>query len=311
MPEKRNESCREYATLWNSSSDTNRVGTVRRRKDDCTGTIVERSTLFSGIPPNGYTKISGSAHVKEFIRGEMLYLEGDSVRRIVMLTSGIVKINKIKQSGTEVILKLGVPGDVIGAVDLFSTGKHCATAQAFRSCRALVWDVFVFKGLVQRFPILHQNMVRILGEYLLELEERFSEIATEKVSQRVAGQLVRLLEQIGRQVNGAVEIGLSREELAQMTGTTLFTVSRLLCAWEAQGIVQPRREAVMICNVRSLRAIAEDHLPCPLAPSTLCLNQQACGRIQHTREVGHPRLVHPSCDLCSRTPSAAWASASR
>jgi hypothetical protein len=61
--------------------------------------------------------------------------------------------------------------------------------------------------------------------------------------------------QIGQPVDGAVEIGLSREELAQMTGTTLFTVSRLLSAWEARGMVRPRREAVTIFDVQSLRAI--------------------------------------------------------
>jgi CRP-like cAMP-binding protein len=98
-------------------------------------------------------------------------------------------------------------------------------------------------------------MARILGGYLLELEERFREVATERVGQRVARQVLRLMEQIGTPVDGAVEIGLSREELAQMTGTTLFTVSRLLSAWEARGMVRPRREAVTICDVQSLCAI--------------------------------------------------------
>jgi CRP-like cAMP-binding protein len=101
-------------------------------------------------------------------------------------------------------------------------------------------------------------MVRILGDDLLELEARFREVATERVGPRVARQLVRLLEQIGRQAsNGEMEVCLSREDLAQMTGTTLFTVSRLLSAWEARGMVKPRREAVGICDVQSLRAITE------------------------------------------------------
>jgi CRP-like cAMP-binding protein len=60
---------------------------------------------------------------------------------------------------------------------------------------------------------------------------------------------------MGQPVNGTVEVSLSRGELAQMTGTTLFTVSRLLSAWEADGIVKPRREAVAICDVESLRAL--------------------------------------------------------
>ena len=92
---------------------------------------------------------------------------------------------------------------------------------------------------------------------MLELEERFREVATERVAPRVARQAVRLLEKIGRCVNGKIEITLSREELAQMTGTTLFTVSRLLSAWEAQGMVNPRREVVTICDLSSLRAVSE------------------------------------------------------
>jgi len=75
------------------------------------------------------------------------------------------------------------------------------------------------------------------------------------------------MEQIGQPVEAAVEIGLSREDLAQMTGTTLFTVSRLLSAWEARGIVRLGREVVTICDVPSLRAIAKgDELLCSARP---------------------------------------------
>lgn len=218
----------------------------------------ERPPLFAGMLPCDYARISAAARVKEFTRGQMLYNEGDPVSQVLLLTSGFVKITKFGQSGTEVILRLGVPGDVLGSLGLFSTGAHCTTAQAFRLCRALVWDAPAFKTMVERFPVLHHNMVGILGEYLLELEDRFREVATERVGPRVARQLVRLLKQIGRPVNGAVEIGLSREDLAQMTGTTLFTVSRLLSAWEARGMVLPRREAVTICDVQSLRAVSEE-----------------------------------------------------
>jgi CRP-like cAMP-binding protein len=221
------------------------------------GTAGERPALFSGILPGDYTRIAAAARVKEFERGEVLYIEGDSVRQVLLLTSGLVKLNKLGLSGTEVILRLGVPGDVLGALSLFSASSHCTTAQAFRQCRALAWDASSFKALVERFPVLYQNMARILGGHLLELEERFREVATERVGPRVARQVLRLMEQIGRPVDGAVEIGLSREELAQMTGTTLFTVSRLLSAWEARGMVRPRREAVAICDVQSLRAIGK------------------------------------------------------
>jgi len=220
-----------------------------------------RPALFSGILPADYTRIAAAARVREFERGEVLFLEGDSVQQVLLLTSGLVKLNKLGMSGTEVILRLGVAGDVLGALGLFSAGSHCTTAQAFRQCRALVWDAAAFKALMERFPVLHQNMARILAGYLLELEERFREVATEKVGPRVARQVLRLMEQIGQPLDGAVEIGLSREELAQMTGTTLFTVSRLLSAWESRGMVRPRREAVTIYDVQSLRAIGRGDEP--------------------------------------------------
>ena len=213
--------------------------------------------LFSGIPPSEYATIFVGARRREFTRDEVLYSEGESVRQVMLVTSGLAKINKLGMSGTEVILRFGVPGEFLGADALLATNGHHTSAQAFRSCRVLAWDAPTFKAMAQRFPVLHQNMVRILSEYMLELEERFREVATEKVGPRVARQLLRLAVRIGRPIDGSIEIGLPREELAQMTGTTLFTVSRLLSAWEVCGLVKPRREAVTICSIRALRAIAE------------------------------------------------------
>jgi CRP-like cAMP-binding protein len=256
MPEKLSVARQPAEPLSSRSDGADHLSIVHRHNGDNHGlSVVERSPLLSGILAGDYTIISAAARVKEFPRGEMVYAEGDSVQHVLVLTSGFAKITQLGPGGTEVILRFCVPGDVLGAVGLFSNGRHYTTAQAFRPCRALVWDASTFDALVKRFPMLQQNMVHALGEDLRELQERFREVATERVAPRVARQLLRLLEKMGRPVNGLVEVGLSREELAQMTGTTLFTVSRLLSAWEADGIVRPRREAVAICDERALRAI--------------------------------------------------------
>ena len=219
--------------------------------------VAGRPPLFSGISADDYAAISAAARAKEFTRGEVLYLEGDPVEQILLLTSGSVKTTRLGLSGVEVILRLWVPGDVLGPADLLAGGRHSSTAQAFRLTRALVWDATSFKALADRYPVLDQNLLRMVVRYLADLEERFRELATERVAPRVARQLVRLLPQIGRPVNGAIEVSLSREELAQMTGTTLFTVSRLFSVWETRGLVKPRREAVTISDVQALRAIAD------------------------------------------------------
>jgi CRP/FNR family transcriptional regulator, nitrogen oxide reductase regulator len=219
---------------------------------------VESAPFFTGVSLEDSRRISAAARMKRFARGEMLFLEGDTVEQVLLLVSGSVKITKLGPTGMEVILRLGAPGDVLDAERLFSTGRHCTTAQAIRECWALVWDAAIFKALVEYLPALRQNMIQSTYGHLRELEERFRELATERVAPRVARQLIRLQEQVGSPGKGEVEIGLSREGLAQMTGTTLYTVSRLLSAWEAHGFVNSRRESVTVSDVRSLRKVFED-----------------------------------------------------
>jgi CRP-like cAMP-binding protein len=121
----------------------------------------------------------------------------------------------------------------------------------------MVWDAAVFGSFAQRSTSLQRNITYILCEQLYDLEERYREISSEKVSVRLSHQLVRLLKQIGRRVEGGVEIRLSREELAQLTGTTLFTVSRLLSGWNQLGFVSTRREAVSVLNLQALVNLSE------------------------------------------------------
>jgi CRP-like cAMP-binding protein len=227
-------------------------------RDDRGAWGAERPPLFLGISQADCVRICSVARVKEFGRGEMLHIEGDPVQQVILLTAGIAKITQLGLSGSEVILRLAVPGDILDSGSLAAAGRHSTTAQTFRLCRALVWDATAFKSLVEPFPIMHRNMNRIIGEHLNEMEERFREVSTERVPLRIARQLMRLLKKVGQPVDGAHKIELSREELAQMTGTTLFTVSRLLSAWEARGMVKPRRESVVICDVRALRAVCEE-----------------------------------------------------
>jgi len=255
MRENWNQAYQPPAPFGRRSVGADHLSTIPPKKADKLGCpAAESSPLFSGILPGDYSGISSTARVKKIARGEMLYIAGDSVNQVLLVSAGFVKITQLGDSGNEVIIRLCGPGDVLGAMGLLSTLPHRTTAQAFRECRALVWEASAFRSLVGRYPVLHQNMVNMLGDDLLELEVRFREVATERVGPRVARQLVRLLEQIGRPAdNGEMEVCLSREDLAQMTGTTLFTVSRLLSAWEARGMVKPRREAVAICDVQSLR----------------------------------------------------------
>jgi CRP-like cAMP-binding protein len=213
--------------------------------------------LFSTIPSKGCREIVSAARKGVYKRRETIHLAGDPVRQIVLLTSGCVKIMQIGQNGSEVILRLNGPGEVFGMGWANTQSRHSSSAQALTTSTALVWEISAFESLAERFPALRRNTMQMLCKRLEDLEERFREVSTEKVAARLSREIVRLLNQVGRRVDGAVQINLSREELAQLTGTTLFTVSRLLSDWDEQGIVSAGRESVTVKNLETLVKLSE------------------------------------------------------
>jgi CRP-like cAMP-binding protein len=126
-----------------------------------------------------------------------------------------------------------------------------------RPSTAVVWAASQFEAVANHFPTLGRNITCVLLQTLNQLEVRFREICTEKVAPRLSSQLVRLVNQVGKESDGHLEITISQRDLAQLTGTTLFTVSRLLSQWEEQGIVQPRRQGVVVLDMRALEDISQ------------------------------------------------------
>ena len=221
-------------------------------------TAAKHSSLLANLAEADHLQIIAAAQEKKYPRRQTLFLEGDPVRNVILLTSGYAKLMQFGQSGTEVILRLSGPGEVVGAVGLSGQVRHDAMARSVDAVSALVWESSTFESLSDRYPMLRRNTTRILCQRLQEMEQRYLEISTEKVAARLSHELIRLHSQIGRSVNGngTKEIGLSREELAQMTGTTLFTISRLLSEWDQLGIVRTRRAAVSILKLCALQGLA-------------------------------------------------------
>jgi CRP-like cAMP-binding protein len=169
-----------------------------------------------------------------------------------------VKLTQLSPNGNEVILWMNSSGDAVGVPADSAASSHTCSARAMEQCRALTWEYTRLQNLLAEYPQIRNNINQILSSRLNELEERFREVATEKVAKRLALALLRLLKQVGKQSQGGVEIALSREELAQMTGTTLFTISRILSKWGEEGFVLPRREAVLVRDAQRLGEVGSE-----------------------------------------------------
>jgi len=218
------------------------------------------SALFTGLSRQDCMEIASCAKARTFARDELLFMQGQPVRNLVLIQTGRVKLTQLSPNGNEVILWMNGAGDAVGVPADTSVVSHTCSARAMEHCRALTWEYARLQQLLVQYPQIRNNINQILAGRLNELEERFREIATEKVAKRLALALLRLVKQVGKESHGGVEVSLSREELAQMTGTTLFTISRILSKWGEQGFILPRREAVLVRDPQRLVEVgAEDY----------------------------------------------------
>lgn len=221
--------------------------------------LLSGSPLFTGLEERAWKDIVSCARARLFARDELLFTQGQPVRSLILLQSGSVKHTQLSSGGYEVLLWMSGSGDAVN-VEPESSTNHTCSARAVERCKALVWEYSRLQALLAQYPVIRKNISLILAGRLHELEERFREMATEKVAKRLAFTLLRLLKRVGKPVRGGVEISLSREELAQMTGTTLFTISRILSGWADQGVVQPRRQGVVISDPTRLETIGDEDL---------------------------------------------------
>jgi CRP-like cAMP-binding protein len=219
--------------------------------------IAETPQLFADIPQADVSIILAAAQLLKFSRQETVFRSGEMIQRVLLLTEGSVKITLVDENGCAVILRLVGPGEILGTIGGARCGSNYSSAEAREETQAYVWSIASFEALSERFPTFRRNSMRILAKCLQDLEVRFREISTETVAFRLSREVSRLIPRVGRRVDqGDIEINLSREELAQMTATTLFTVSRLLSKWEQKGIVSLRRLAVVVRDPVALANIS-------------------------------------------------------
>jgi CRP-like cAMP-binding protein len=218
---------------------------------------VQQFPLFLGLSKAACGEIVSAAREKTFFRRQVIYFQDDPMDQVILVASGAVKACQLGRNGKEVILRLSGPGEIIGANGVASGRVHRATARALSASQALIWSAASFETLSGRYPALRRNATRMLCELLMDLEKRFCEISTESAALRVGHEIARLADRIGECIHDSIRINLSREDIAQLTGTTLFTVSRLLSRWKAQGLVSTGREFVTLHNPQALLNLAE------------------------------------------------------
>ncbi|WP_029009660.1 Crp/Fnr family transcriptional regulator [Azospirillum halopraeferens] len=228
--------------------------------------VLHGMALFAGLDREALADVVRQAHTRRVPRGTRIFAQGDPAAAGHALIDGRVKIVQTGAEGQQVVMRFIGPGEMFGTLAVFAGGIYPADAVAVADSVEIHWTAATMTALMELHPRIGLNALRIIGGRLQEVQSRLRELSTERVERRIAHALLRLVRQAGRRVDAGVEIDfpLSRQDVAEMTGTTLHTVSRTLSAWESRGIVEGGRQHVLIRKPHALVAIAED-LP-PAAP---------------------------------------------
>jgi CRP-like cAMP-binding protein len=222
---------------------------------------LKQVSVFAEATEEHLNVIAEQSFLRSIEEGEFFFFQGDPSEYIYVLTRGQVKLLQSNPNGKQANIRTILPWEmfaVLAAVQKEAT--YPASAQAIQDSAALVTKSEILGKMMQTHPYLAVGLTHLMTSLIQDIHARYRELATERVEQRIARTLLRLASQIGERVQREttmVDLSFNRQDLAEMTGTTLFTVSRTLSEWEKMGFIEAGRERVRIKNPHELERVAE------------------------------------------------------
>jgi len=221
--------------------------------------LIAQLPIFAGLSGAELDSILAPARSALYARDAEIFSQGEEADSFYLLLSGHIRVVRTSPEGNQVIARYINEGELFGIAVALGRAAYPASAVAAVDCVVLVWPNSAWAQLNAAVPGFGDATYRTIGTRLQEAQSQIMEMATEQVERRVARIVLRLVQQSGRKTEDGIEIDfpITRQDIAEMAGTTLHTVSRLLSGWEAEGLVRSGRRKVAVTDPHGLMLIAE------------------------------------------------------
>lgn len=218
---------------------------------------VARTPLFQSLFPDDRRRLAAVAALKSYEKGDRVFSEGDPSDFLFTIVSGRVKVVKLIPGGREVILEIFGAGDPLGAVVAYEGRPYPATAIATERALCLLVGRVAFFELVAQHPSFVRGYLVGLAQRIMELTRRIPEVAGGRVDARLAHLFLKLADRMGRPgAEGTfIPMALSRQELADLTGTTIETSIRIMSRWGKDGIVKTEKDGFVVQDREALERL--------------------------------------------------------
>jgi CRP/FNR family transcriptional regulator len=222
-------------------------------------TFLRRSPLFAALPAREVDALAAVSREESHRARDYVFMEGDQAAWLCLVCSGRVKILRHASTGREVVLEMLGPGEVFGGVAVIERRPYPASAQATEPSVVLKLPADAVAALAERHPSLIREMALMIGRRLRAAHDSVKSLAVDPVEARLAAMLLRLAEREGAPGKAGVTVPfhLTRQSLADMTGTTVETTIRVVSRWMKDGLVADADGRLLLRDVAALRALAE------------------------------------------------------
>lgn len=191
---------------------------------------------------------SSKQHI-QFKKNQVIFREGDKPQGLFCISSGSVKLSRIDENGNEILLKVYIPGNIIGYRALFAHESYQATAIAHEDVEVCFVQESVLKNMMEKDLELALSFLKQMSQDIREYEARMASIVTKSVPQRVAEALLVLKRALP-------DSKWTRKEIAEWAGTTPETVIRTLAQFQEEGLIVQEGRSIQIQNKDLLSNIA-------------------------------------------------------
>lgn len=215
--------------------------------------------MFDRLDKAAMAAVLAAGKVRTLPPGKIVFSQGEPGVTCHTLLDGRIKIAQARPDGSQSVLRFIGPGEMYGTVAALMGKPFPADAIAVVESLEVYWTVAAMRDLMGRHPEIAMGSAASAGHRLFELQDRVGEMAVEKVEQRIAHTLLRLVNQAGRRTDKGIEIDfpITRQELSEMAGSTLHTVSRTLAAWDDRGVTGSARRRIVVRDLDALSALAD------------------------------------------------------
>lgn len=222
--------------------------------------LLADAPAFAGLTADALDDVLAQARSVQVRKGEAVFSQGESADRFYLLLHGRLRVTRLDGQGQQIVVRFVSPGEPFGIAMALQLGAYPATVAAAVDSVVLAWPNAAWAGLIARHPVLANNIMATIGGRLQESHTRVMEMSTQQVERRIAQAVLRLANQAGRSTEQGILIDfpISRQDIAEMTGTTLHTVSRTLSGWETQGVLEGGRQRILVRDPHRLVMLAED-----------------------------------------------------